>query len=81
MIDPQAQQFIEILNNPYYIPLILALMVWSLVWKGFALWKAAGNGQLKWFIALLIVNSAGIIEIVYIFFFSKKRENMQNKPF
>jgi hypothetical protein len=50
--------------------LMLALL-WSLIWKGFALWIAAREEK-KWrFIALLILNTVGIFEIVYIFVFSK----------
>ncbi len=52
--------------------LYLAL-VWVLPWKGVALWKAAGNKQKKWFIALLIVNTLALLEIVYIFYFSKPK--------
>lgn len=51
---------------------LIPLMVWSLVWKGWALWKAAKNDSKPWFIALLIVNTLGILEILYIFVFGKK---------
>ncbi|MBI4058122.1 hypothetical protein HY405_02330 [Candidatus Microgenomates bacterium] len=47
------------------------LVVWSLVWKGFALWQAARVHK-RWFIALLIINSAGIVEIIYLLFYSPK---------
>lgn len=47
------------------------LMVWSLVWKGWALWKAAKNDSKGWFIALLILNTVGILEIIYIFLVAK----------
>jgi methionyl-tRNA synthetase len=50
------------------------LMVWSLVWKGIALWKAGNNKQLAWYICMFIFNTAGILEIIYIFGFSKKSE-------
>ncbi len=54
-------------------PFILApLIIWTLVWKGMALWKAGRNNQLYWFIALLIVNTLGLLEIVYIVWFQKK---------
>jgi len=49
------------------------VLVWSMVWKGIALWKAGRNGQLGWFIAMFIVNTAGILEILYIFVFGRKR--------
>lgn len=57
------------------LAILTVIGVWSLTWKGFALWKAAGKKQLIWFIALLIVNTAGILEIFYIFIFSKLGRN------
>lgn len=48
------------------------LIFWSLVWKGLALWKAAKNGDKAWYIFLLVVNTVGILEILYIYVFSKK---------
>ena len=53
------------------IPLAL---VWSIVWKGIALWQASRNGHLVWFIALFIINTLGILPIIYIFAFSRKKE-------
>ncbi|MDP2638368.1 MAG: DUF5652 family protein [Candidatus Levybacteria bacterium] len=49
------------------------LLVWSIAWKGLALWNAAKNNQRNWFIAILIINTVGILEIVYLFRFAKKR--------
>ncbi len=50
---------------------LVILLVWSLIWKAFALWKSARNKHLVWFIIILIVNTVGIFEILYIFLFSK----------
>ncbi|MDP2648555.1 MAG: DUF5652 family protein [Patescibacteria group bacterium] len=46
----------------------VALIVWSLVWKGLALWRAAKRGEKIWFVVFLLVNTLGILEIVYLFF-------------
>jgi hypothetical protein len=46
---------------------LLVLVAWSLVWKGLALWRAAKRGEKIWFIVFLIVNTAGILEIIYLF--------------
>ncbi|MDP2668515.1 MAG: DUF5652 family protein [bacterium] len=54
---------------------VLALIVWTMYWKGRALWCAARKGDLYWFIALLVINTAGILEILYIFRFSKKTKS------
>jgi len=53
---------------------ILLLVLWTLPWKGVALWRAAGNKQLAWFICILIFNTLAILEIIYIFGFSKKKQ-------
>lgn len=53
--------------------LFIVLAAWSLIWKGFALWRAARNTDKVWYIVLLVVNTVGILEILYIFFFSKKK--------
>lgn len=55
--------------------LLAVLAAWSLVWKGIALWKAARNSDKTWFVILLIVNTLGLLEILYIFIFGKKKEN------
>jgi len=47
-------------------------VLWSLVWKGLALWRAAAQKkQLGWFIIILIVNTLGILEILYYFLLCK----------
>ncbi len=59
--------------SPALIAILVCLSIWSLAWKGVALWKAAHNNSKPWFVVLLIVNTAGILEILYIFLFSKKK--------
>ncbi|MDB5194724.1 MAG: hypothetical protein JWN50_738 [Parcubacteria group bacterium] len=51
---------------------VLTLVAWSFAWKGVALWKSAELRQKKWFIAILIVNLFGLVEIVYLFFVARK---------
>ncbi len=46
---------------------LLVLIVWSLFWKGLALWHAGRRGQSWWFVIMLIVNTVGILEIIYLF--------------
>jgi hypothetical protein len=47
---------------------LIAVVVWELFWKSLALWKAARRDQVGWFVALLIINSAGILPILYLTF-------------
>lgn len=68
-----------ILNSiAQYTWLFAILIVWSLVWKGIALWKSARYKDKVWFIVLLLVNTLGILEIFYIFIFSKREQKTTN---
>lgn len=48
--------------------------LWTIPWKGFALWRAARRGDRGWFVVILLINTLAILEILYIFFFSEKRD-------
>ena len=49
------------------LPMIIIIALWTVFWKGLALWHSARRGAAAWFIALLIINTVGILEIVYLF--------------
>lgn len=51
------------ITNPYIAGTIV---VWELIWKGQALWKSARKSQKVWFFFILIVNSIGILPIIYL---------------
>ncbi len=59
-----------LIGNQWIIWLIMA---WTIPWKGIALWRTAQNKHKKWFIVLLVVNTLAILEITYLFYFSKKK--------
>jgi hypothetical protein len=61
--------------------ILLMIIIWTIIWKGLALWKAARSGSRAWFIILLIINTLGILEILYIFIFSKigKKHKIEEK--
>jgi len=56
----------------WLIYIIATLVVWEFVWKMIALWKAGRNNQLGWFICIAIINTAGILPIVYLITHKKK---------
>lgn len=54
--------------------IVLAILaIWDTVWRGMALWRAGRNDHQGWFIALLLINSVGILPIIYLL------TNKQNK--
>jgi len=57
----------------------LVLIAWSLYWKGMALWHAARRGETVWFVALLVINTVGILEILYLYVFSQKQHPVHDK--
>jgi hypothetical protein len=65
-------------KGPGFIPVggaffFLVVMLWTIVWKGLALWHAARREERWWFLALLVLNTAGILEIVYLFAVAKMK--------
>ncbi len=68
LAQPQA----EVWFTTEQLVVMVVLMAWSLVWKGLALWKASRLGSKPWFVVLLIVNTLGLLEIIYFFFVGKK---------
>ncbi|MEK7602559.1 MAG: DUF5652 family protein [Patescibacteria group bacterium] len=58
--------------GPYLIFVLIIALIWTMVIKGIALWHAARNGHKIWFVVLLVVNTIGILELLYVLVFSKK---------
>jgi methionyl-tRNA synthetase len=47
---------------------------WSAVWMSIALWKAARRKDIIWFVIILLIHTMGILDIIYIFFISNKKQ-------
>lgn len=67
-----------LLNLPVWA--MMVVLIWSLFWKGLALWKSARLKKPVWFVILLVVNTLGILEILYIFIFSRIGLKVAKKP-
>lgn len=55
------------------------IAIWEGVWKLIGLWKAGRNKQLAWFICIGVLNTAGILPIVYLLFFQKNKDKISKK--
>jgi len=53
--------------------LMLVLVIWTVYWKYHALWHAAKQDEKWWFLAMLLINTLGILEILYLYYFSKQK--------
>ena len=56
----------------WLLPVIIILAIWEGIWKLIALWKSARNNDLAWFICIALINTIGILPIVYILRNKKK---------
>jgi hypothetical protein len=54
----------------------LIALFWTIPWKAIALWRAARNRDRIWFGAIFLIQTLAILEIIYIFFFSKKNKKL-----
>ena len=55
--------------------LLIPLIIWEVIWKGIGLWKAGRNNQPVWFVFILLLNTAGILPIIYLLFFRKNKSH------
>ncbi len=53
---------------------LLIVLVIDVTLKGFALWRASRNKHKVWFILILIFDSAGILPLIYLLWFTKDWE-------
>jgi methionyl-tRNA synthetase len=57
--------------------LLVIALIWSIIWKGIALWQSARGSQKIWFVVLLITNTLGILEILYLLFWQKEKREVK----
>lgn len=69
------------LINPTFSIVLLILALWTVPWKIYAVWLTVKRNEKKWFVALLILNTVGILEIFYIFKIAKKSWTEVKKDF
>jgi len=58
---------------PGFAPFLVLFIFWSIFWKGLALWHSSRRGEVVWFIVFLFINTAGILEIIYLFLVAKRK--------
>jgi methionyl-tRNA synthetase len=56
--------FEYLFSHPF---ILFILIVWTLIWKGIALWRTAREGKRRWFIVFMIINTFGLLEIFYLY--------------
>ncbi len=64
----------QLMQNPV---VFYPFLIWAVIWKGMALWRAARLKQMGWYIALLIINTVGIFEIIYLIATSKRYKEIK----
>ena len=74
-------------NSQYMMPFfpfvwsgIFFLAFFDLILRGMALWRAGRSGQMYWFVALLIFNTAGILPAIYLIFLNNKTKVTVSAP-
>ncbi|HQG57385.1 MAG TPA: DUF5652 family protein [Candidatus Dojkabacteria bacterium] len=53
---------------------MIVLTILDITLRAIALWKSARAGSKIWFIALMILNTLGLLPLIYILFFAPKSE-------
>ena len=54
---------------------VWSLFLWDVILKIIALCKSAKNKQFKWFFLILILNTVGILPLIYLLKYRKKKRS------
>ena len=71
------KNLVEFITNHSWV--IVLVLLWTLPWKAAALWRSARRAQLGWFLTMLVLNTLGILEIIYLAFFSNEEVKQENE--
>lgn len=61
----------ELISMSWFLPTVIALAIWDIIWKLVAMWYAARDKQKLWYILLVLFNSIGVLPILYIYVIRK----------
>lgn len=68
------QKYTQLLGfqmNGFQMGLFVLIVIWTIFWKGIALWHAVKRGEKKWFVFILVLNTFSILELIYLFYIVK----------
>ena len=71
MVDNVFNELAITLGVPLWF--LIVAIVWSVIWKLLAMWKSAKKNSPIWFVVLAVINTLGILEILYIYVFSEMK--------
>jgi hypothetical protein len=64
----------SVVYSVWLVLILVFLMLWELVWKGLGMWRAGRKNQPVWFVLILILNTLGILPIVYLVLSKDKKK-------
>lgn len=70
-----------LLHSAWFIPILIVLALFDGVMKVIAMWKAARNNQLVWFIIIAVFNTMGVLPLIYIIMDKNGAFRYENKEF
>ncbi len=62
---------------PWLLPVMIIAIIWDLTWTLIGLWRSARAGQTVWFICIGILNTMGILPIIYLLLEKRKPVKQQ----
>ena len=73
----------ELLANPWIMYIVIATLVWKLIWYGLAIFNTIDKKQKSWFVVLFIgafvLNDLGILAIIYLIINRDKKKTKAKK--
>ena len=70
LMNSQLQNYLQ--QYPWLVYVILFILLWKLIWYGFAIYRSVELKQKNWFVVLFVcaflLNDLGVLPILYLVF-------------
>jgi len=68
LINSQIETFMQ--QNPWLVYVVVLVLLWKLIWYGFAIYRSLELKQKNWFVVLFVcaflLNDLGLLPILYL---------------
>ena len=61
--------------------IVVAVLLWSYLWKCIAFWKAARREQIGWYVVIALAPPFGLLEMIYVFLVAPRVPESGETPF
>ena len=81
LMNTQIETYLQ--QNPWLLTVLLLVLLWKLIWYGFAIYRSIELKQKNWFVVLFVcaflLNDLGLLPILYLVLNKPQKGTLKSK--